>query len=55
MKNQKLCGVFRADCAINYAIFIGHINIVLPDFKGEKKLLLCYLTGNLNWLVERGG
>ena len=25
-----------ADCAINFAIFIGYINIVLPDFKGEK-------------------
>ena len=36
MKNQKLCGVVRADCTINHTIFIGYINIVLPDFKGEK-------------------
>ena len=40
-KNQKLCDIFRVDCAIrwdyyavNYAIFY----IVLPGFKGEKPL-----------------
>ena len=45
MKNQKLCDIFRVDCAIrkdyyvvNYAIFSGLIYIVLPGFKGEKPL-----------------
>ena len=30
---------------INYGIFSGQINIVLPGFKGEKSLQCC-LTGN---------
>ena len=53
MKNQKLCGVFRADCVINYAIFIGYIKIY--QILKEKKLLKCCLTGNLNKIVARGG